>query len=162
VAAGMRTPTPLQEEFSSIQYDPKRLLVVRCDVTDEDSIREAFDRTIDTFGRCDVVFNGAAYAIFAEVESTPEDAARTMFDVNFWGAANVSREAIRVFRDVNPPGEGGRLLNVSSAGGFTGLPTFAYYSARYVKFSPLKLGCVELKGPSKFGSRRACTSRSWF
>ncbi|KAF9246602.1 hypothetical protein BU15DRAFT_70679 [Melanogaster broomeanus] len=51
-----------------------------------------------------------------EVEAVPEEAARSVFEVNFLGAANVTKEAVRFFRDVNTP-PGGRLLQVSSAGG---------------------------------------------
>ncbi|THG96423.1 hypothetical protein EW026_g5403 [Hermanssonia centrifuga] len=80
------------------------------------------------FGRIDVVFNNAGYGMLAEVEGTPEDKARVMFDVNFWGATNVSREAVRFFREVNKP-TGGRLLNVSSVAGIKTVPALGYYTA---------------------------------
>ncbi len=51
----------------------------------------------------DVVFDNAGYGLIAEVKGTTEDRARIMFDVNFWGATNVSREAVRFFREVNKP-----------------------------------------------------------
>jgi NAD(P)-dependent dehydrogenase (short-subunit alcohol dehydrogenase family) len=90
----------------------------------------AFSKGIEKFGRIDIVFNNAGFGILAEIESTPENEARRLFDVNFWGAANVSREAVRVFREVNPPGIGGWLLNMSSGAGFLGLPASGYYAAR--------------------------------
>jgi NAD(P)-dependent dehydrogenase (short-subunit alcohol dehydrogenase family) len=80
-----------------------------------------------------VVFNNAGCAIVGEIEATPDDAARALFEVNFWGAVAVSKESVRVFRDVNPPGAGGRLLNVTSAAGFGGVPIVGIYSARYVR-----------------------------
>ncbi|KAF9003654.1 hypothetical protein BDQ17DRAFT_1409044 [Cyathus striatus] len=61
--------------------------------------------------------------------------------VNFWGAANVSREAIRFFRDVNKP-SGGRLIQASSVSGVLGTPTCGYYSAT-------KFGNVSLVGLSE-------------
>ena len=63
---------------------------------------------------------------------------RALFETNFWGAANVSREAVKFFREVNPAGVGGRLLQMSSLGGLKGGPATAYYSA------------------SKFGMSGAC------
>ncbi|CCM06216.1 uncharacterized protein FIBRA_08461 [Fibroporia radiculosa] len=51
-----------------------------------------------------------------------------MFDVNFWGAMNVSKEALRVFREVNKPA-GGRLLQVSSMAGLVGGPALTIYHA---------------------------------
>lgn len=32
-------------------------------------------------------------------------------------------------RDVNPPGHGGRILNISSVGGYVGNQTLSFYSA---------------------------------
>ncbi|KIJ18301.1 hypothetical protein PAXINDRAFT_97721 [Paxillus involutus ATCC 200175] len=50
-----------------------------------------------------VVFNNAGQIVVGEVD------AHKPFDVNFWGAANITKEAVRFFRDVNSPA-GGRLL----------------------------------------------------
>ncbi|KAJ7487806.1 NAD-P-binding protein [Mycena latifolia] len=123
--ATLRTPAMLDDLAAA---NPDRL-VVKCDVTKPDDIISAFAAAIDKFGRVDVVFNNAGYGIIAEVEATPEDAARTMFDVNFWGAAAVSKEAVRVFRDVNPGNSGGRLLNVTSSAGLSGTAIVGMYSA---------------------------------
>ncbi|KAF9221717.1 NAD(P)-binding protein [Gyrodon lividus] len=79
------------------------------------------------FGRIDVVFNNAGQSMMGEVESVPEEDARRLFDVNFWGMANVSKEAIRFFRDVNSPA-GGRLLQVSSGVGIVGAPATGFYT----------------------------------
>ncbi|KAF8996911.1 NAD(P)-binding protein [Cyathus striatus] len=124
--ATLRKPEALSE--LTAQYGPSQLLVVKLDVAKPDEITSAFAAAIEKFGRIDVVYNNAGYGFLAEFESTPDDFARSMFEVNFWGAANVSREAIRVFRDVNKP-SGGRLLQASSVAGFTGTPTCSYYSA---------------------------------
>ncbi|KAJ7207161.1 hypothetical protein GGX14DRAFT_636517 [Mycena pura] len=64
--------------------------------------------------------------MLGEIGATPDAEARALFQVNFcqWGALEVSRETVRVFRDRNPSGSGGRLLNVgsSSGNGFVGMP----------------------------------------
>ncbi|KAJ7677743.1 hypothetical protein DFH06DRAFT_1167070 [Mycena polygramma] len=124
--ATLRTPADLHELAAA---HPDRLVLVKCDVTKPDDIISAFSCAIEKFGRVDVVFNNAGYAIAGEVEATPDDAARALFDVNFWGAVAVSKEAVRVFRDVNPENAGGRLLNVSSAAGLGGVPILGIYSA---------------------------------
>ncbi|PCH43480.1 NAD(P)-binding protein [Wolfiporia cocos MD-104 SS10] len=109
-------------------YPPDKLLVLNLDVSKPQQVVDAFVEAQTTFGRIDVVFNNAGYSMMSEVEGAPESAARAMFDVNFWGAANVSREAIRFFRDVNQP-IGGRLLQVSSAGGIQAYSAIGHYSA---------------------------------
>ncbi|KAJ6481465.1 hypothetical protein C8R47DRAFT_1134514 [Mycena vitilis] len=124
--ATLRTPADLDDLAAA---HPDRLLVVKCDVTKPDDIISAFSGAIKKFGRVDVVFNNAGYGIVSEIEATPDDTARALFDVNFWGAVAVSKEAVRVFRDVNPSNTGGRLLNVSSSAGLSGVPILGIYSA---------------------------------
>ena len=41
----------------------------------------------------------------------------------------VCSQAIPLFRDLNPPGHGGRILNITSMGGYIGNATLAYYCA---------------------------------
>ncbi|PCH43481.1 NAD(P)-binding protein [Wolfiporia cocos MD-104 SS10] len=124
--ATLRKPEAIAD--LSTQYPRDRLLVVKLDVSKEDEIISAFTQAREAFGRIDVVFNNAGYGVLAEVEGTPVDAARAMFEVNFWGAANVSREAVRHFREVNTP-QGGRLLQVNSIAGISGMPLNGYYCA---------------------------------
>ncbi|PCH43483.1 NAD(P)-binding protein, partial [Wolfiporia cocos MD-104 SS10] len=133
VVATLRKPEVLAQ--LSAQYPPQRLLVLQLDVSKSDQIveafrsaKEAFRSAKEAFGRIDVVFNNAGFYIVSEIEGTPDDIARTIFEVNFWGAVNVSREAIRFFREVNIP-PGGRLLQNSSMFGYAATPILGYYSA---------------------------------
>ncbi len=109
------------------KYAADKLLVLKLDVTKPQEIVDAFQKAVDVFGRIDVVFNNAGYAVLAEIEGSPEDALRKLFDTNFWGAMNVSREAVRIFREVNKP-LGGRLLITSSMGGVAPVPLLGYYA----------------------------------
>ena len=93
-------------------------------------------------------------AILGEVEVCPLEAARDQFEVMFWGPVHICKEvsgaahfrkntwlgthmflsqrlpqAVRIFREVNPPGEGGHIFNVSSAGGYFAQPSIPYYAA---------------------------------
>ncbi|TCD71474.1 hypothetical protein EIP91_008854 [Steccherinum ochraceum] len=126
--ATIRNPTSLAP--LTTHYPPSQLLPLQLDVTHgPEAIRAAFAQAHDAFGRVDVVFNNAGYGILGEVEGTPEENARKMFDTNFWGAVNVSREAVRVFRDVNPKGVGGRLVVTSSMSALNPMPVCGFYSA---------------------------------
>ncbi|KAG2062539.1 NAD(P)-binding protein, partial [Suillus decipiens] len=110
------------------QYPSSQLLIVQTDVVKSSEVAAAFAKAKEVFGRIDVVFNNAGVAILGEMESTSDKDARQMFEVNFWGSSNVTREAIRMFREVNNP-IGGRLLQVSSSLGLGGIAATSYYSA---------------------------------
>lgn len=127
VIATLRKPSDLadlQQKFSVTQ-----LLVVQLDVTDPKAILDAFSAGKEAFGCIDIVFNNAGWSAAGEVEGTSDDVARKLFEVNFWGATNVSKEAIRFFREENPAGAGGRLIVVSSFVGIKPVPIGGYYSA---------------------------------
>jgi len=131
VIATTRKPEVLQAELKGI-YDVetvKRALVVGLDVSKVEEVKAVFAKAIDKFGRIDVIVNNAGYAVLGEVEVCPLETAREQFEVMFWGPVHICKEAIRIFREVNPPGEGGHILNVSSAGGYVAQPTIAYYAA---------------------------------
>ncbi|KAG2087193.1 uncharacterized protein F5147DRAFT_841478 [Suillus discolor] len=127
VVATLRKPQVLSD--LAARYSADKLLVLKVDVTKQEDIDEAFARTRSAFGQLDIVFNNAGYALISEIEGTPDDKARELFETNFWGATNVSRAAVKFFREVNEVGKGGMILQVSSVGGFNAVPGFSYYAA---------------------------------
>lgn len=127
VVATLRKPADL--DALAAQHSPSALLVLPLDVTRPEEIARAFAAAHTHFGRIDAVFNNAACAVVGEVEAVPEADARAVMDVNFWGAAAVSTAAVRFFRETNPPGAGGVLLNVSSEFGHSAFACVGYYCA---------------------------------
>ena len=126
VVATLREPGMLDDLVK--RYPEERLLVLKLDVTKSEEIVTAFEAVQYKFGRIDVVFNNAGFGVAGEVESIPEAVARAQLDTNFWGAVNVSKEAVRFFREINKPA-GGRLINNSSICGLMAYPALAYYVA---------------------------------
>ena len=132
--ATLRTPSAL--DALRAQWPEDKLIILKLDVTKREDINAALESVKAKIGRIDFVFNNAGYGLMGEVEGTPEDVARAMFEVNFWGAAYVAREAVKFFRDVNQP-QGGTLLNVSSYMGLIAQPLMGYYVAsKHGRYSP--------------------------
>jgi NAD(P)-dependent dehydrogenase (short-subunit alcohol dehydrogenase family) len=99
---------------------------VSCDVTDEGSVAEALDATVDRFGKVDSLFANAGTSSgvsFPEMELADlED----VLDVNVGGVFLVTREVARhlIARDA-----GGSIVITSSIAAHHGLPTAPHYSA---------------------------------
>jgi NAD(P)-dependent dehydrogenase (short-subunit alcohol dehydrogenase family) len=53
----------------------------------------------EVFQRLDVVFNNAGYGALGEIEGIPDDVARSVFEVNFWGNVNVTKQARSFFSE---------------------------------------------------------------
>ncbi|KAI0643336.1 NAD-P-binding protein, partial [Trametes meyenii] len=126
VVATLRKPEALADLTK--KYPADRLRVVKLDVTKPAEIKAAFAEAKAAFGRIDVVFNNAGYVAIGESEAFPDDVARPLFEVNFWGAVHVSQEAVRFFREENKP-QGGLLLQNSAMVGVAGVPVISFYTA---------------------------------
>lgn len=69
-------------------------------------------------------------ARLAKQGEPPDEVANGLFDVNFWGAINISRVALRLFRETDPPSVGGTLPQTPSFHGVQSATGLAYYAAR--------------------------------
>lgn len=83
----------------------------RLDYADEASIEAALAEALSrTGGTLDAVFNNGAFACPGAVEDLPRDALRAIFEVNLFGAHDLTRRVIPVMRRQGH----GRILNCSS------------------------------------------------
>ena len=133
--ATLRSPSALDDLKQA--YDESKLLVLPLDVTNVEQIKTSFQAATDKYGRIDFVYNLAGYSLIAEVEGTPEEDARALFEVNFWGATRVSNEAVRVFREVNKP-QGGHLFVITSLVGLKAIAGTGFYSASKHGKTPMR------------------------
>ncbi|KAJ0416734.1 hypothetical protein BJY00DRAFT_291032 [Aspergillus carlsbadensis] len=109
--------------------DEQRVLKLSLDVTSAEQIEQSLAAAVAHFGRVDVVVNNAGYGQRGDTEAVSDEDARVQVETNFWGPVRVTRGALRVFREVNPAGQGGTIVQISSVGGWVGFPGNAYYHA---------------------------------
>lgn len=112
VVALSRTTTTLTELAEDPHYRDQ-LLTLTVDVRDETEVRAAVSKTLERFGRIDVVANNAGYGLFGAVEETSDAEARAIFDTNVFGVLNVLRATLPVLRAQGS----GHLLQGSSTYG---------------------------------------------
>ncbi|KSJ03929.1 short-chain dehydrogenase/reductase [Pseudomonas aeruginosa] len=100
-------------------------LVTRLDVQDRASVGEAIEHAISRFGRIDVLINNAGFGLHGIFETTTSEKIQEQFDVNVFGAMNVTRALLPHFR----ANRAGVIVNVSSGAGVFTLPLISLYCA---------------------------------
>lgn len=95
-----------------------------CDVTREESVRNAVQYTVDTFGRIDILINSAGINIRGAIEDLSLDDFRRVQDVNVTGAWLASREVIPVMKKQ----QYGRIINIASMLAVTAIPERTPYA----------------------------------
>jgi NAD(P)-dependent dehydrogenase (short-subunit alcohol dehydrogenase family) len=113
VAATSRNLSDLNK---AVDVHNEQFLPLAVNLTNEDSVQEAVELTVKTFGKIDVVVNNAGYGLLGGIEELTDREARDNFEVNVFGSLNVIRKALPYLRAQ----KSGHILNVSSIGGFTG------------------------------------------
>jgi NAD(P)-dependent dehydrogenase (short-subunit alcohol dehydrogenase family) len=120
VAATLRRPEALND--LKAKYGD-RLWIASLDVTDTPSIKSVLDKAFADLGQIDVIVNNAGYALFCAVEEASDNQITQQINTNLLGSIQVIRAALPHLRAQG----GGRILQVSSAGGQTTYPNFSYY-----------------------------------
>lgn len=113
VAATSRTVESL---VSSIGETSENFLPLSVNITDNNDIRSAIEKTVDHFGRLDVVVNNAGYGQIGTLEELTDEEARENYAVNVFGTLNVIRNAMPYLRKQRS----GNIFNISSVGGYSG------------------------------------------
>ena len=96
------------------------------DYSDPGSVDAAMNEALSRCdGALDAVFNNGAYGLSAAVEDLSRDALDAIFQANLYGPHQVARRAVQAMRARGR----GRIVNCSSAAGYTALPFGGAYTA---------------------------------
>ncbi|TDC40686.1 SDR family NAD(P)-dependent oxidoreductase [Micromonospora sp. 15K316] len=95
------------------------------DVTDPASVQAAVKATLATFGRIDVLVNNAGFTMIGAVEETSMEQLRSLMEVNFFGAAEVTKAVVPLMREQGS----GTIVQMSSLGGRMTYPGLGAYDA---------------------------------
>lgn len=102
-----------------------KVLAVRLDVTDRETIRKAFVQAVEHFGQIDVLINNAGFGMIGAVEEFSEEEVLDQFNTNFFGVLRAMQEVLPYMRAQ----KSGHIINISSVAGFVGYPGSALYAA---------------------------------
>jgi len=108
-----------------VEAYPDTAIAVQLDVTKADEIKLSLEQAIQKFGQIDVLVNNAGIGYFGAIEESEEDEVRRMFEINFWGLANMTKAVLPGMRKQRS----GNIVNIASIGGLVGFPAVGYYNA---------------------------------
>ena len=124
IALAARTVAPLHEAAAEIERLGRIALVLPTDVTDGEASRLAVARTVERFGRLDLLVCSAGVSLRSRFDQTNLDAIERVFHVNFFGTLYPTWHAVPYIKQTR-----GSLVAVSSLVGKRGTPTYSAYGA---------------------------------
>ena len=107
------------------RYDSHPFPLIQMDLRDDLSIQKAVETVFSQYGAIDVLVNNAGKGIAGPIEETPLEEIRSVFETNLVGATAVIQSVIPFMRAQNK----GKIINITSIAGYSGLPFRAAYSA---------------------------------
>jgi short-subunit dehydrogenase len=118
VIATMRSPEK-ETEMNTIANIRVRVL----DVNKQEMIDAVIEESIQDFGKIDVLFNNAGYALVGAFEAMTNEDIKKQFDTNVFGVMAMTRAILSHFRSQN----GGMIINTTSMGGLLAFPLYSVY-----------------------------------
>lgn len=105
------------------QKYPERALALPLDVMKQDQVDATVAKTLERFGRVDVLVNNAGYGVVGAIEEVSEDELGPMYETNVFGLLRVTRAFLPQMRKQRS----GHILNLSSIGGLMSAPGWGLY-----------------------------------
>jgi NAD(P)-dependent dehydrogenase (short-subunit alcohol dehydrogenase family) len=123
-----RRLSELEKTAAEAKSGGGKFLVAPADVADERAVKAAFAKTLDSFGRLDLLFNNAGtFSQGASIDELALEEWQRVVNVNLTGPFLCAREAIRIMKAQQP--KGGRIINNGSISAQVPRPLSAPYTA---------------------------------
>ena len=119
-----RSADKLNEISREISLLGVEVLCIPTDVSKEADCKILMEKTLDKFGRIDVLVNNAGISMRAAFADLDLQVLKKVMDVNFWGSVYCTRYAIKSLLENK-----GSVVGVSSIAGYKGLPGRTGYSS---------------------------------
>ena len=115
----------IAEELGQQTTDNRQqLLCIKTDVTKEEDCRNLIEKTVEKFGKIDVLVNNAGISMRAVFKDLDLKVMHSLMDTNFWGTVYCTKYALPYLLESK-----GTVVGVISTAGYVGLPARTAYSA---------------------------------
>ncbi len=124
VVLAARREEVLMQIVNDLNNNGYETYAVKTDVACLDDCKALIDKTIEKYGRLDILINNAGISMRALFVKTDFEVLKRLMDVNFWGTVYCTRYALPHLIKSK-----GSIIAISSIAGFQGLPGRSGYSA---------------------------------
>ncbi|CUS89732.1 short chain dehydrogenase, partial [Candidatus Kryptonium thompsonii] len=125
ISAIARTEEDLKKLKSEIESNNGTCLIFKGDVSNEKDVKNAVEKTIEQFGKIDILINNAGFGIYKPVVELTVDEFDSMVGVNFRGVFLFTKYVLPYMMKQNS----GVIINISSIAGTLGVKNMAVYAA---------------------------------
>jgi NAD(P)-dependent dehydrogenase (short-subunit alcohol dehydrogenase family) len=144
VAIADRDESDAAKVVEEIQHTGGTAIATECDITDPEEVQLAIQKTVDTFGRLDIVYaNAGINGVWAPIEDLKPTEWDTTLNINLKGTFLTVHYAIPHLKKSG----GGSILITSSVNGtrtFTTAGAAAYSSSKAGQVAFMKMAALEL------------------
>lgn len=112
-----------EETIETIKADGGEGIAVKADVSSYEDVENFIQKTVDTYGKIDILFNNAGIYAPGNVESTSLDDFNRSLQVNVNGVFYACKLAMPYLKETK-----GNIISTASAGGLIGFPDAVAYA----------------------------------
>ncbi len=109
-----------QKYISDINFD-----LLTFDLNQPETTQKLVNQVMHKAGRIDILINNAGAGITGPIEETDVNSMQSHFSTNFFGPLSLIQKVLPVMREQ----KSGLIINITSIGGYMGLPFRGIYSA---------------------------------
>ena len=113
VVLAARTQSDVEKVAIQIEQLGRKAFAVRCDVSNEEDVRNLINKTVEKFQRIDVLINNAGMGVFASVEEMNVSDFDTMWSTNMRGTFLATKYALPYLKK----NKSGDIINIASLAG---------------------------------------------
>ncbi|EGT5272239.1 3-hydroxybutyrate dehydrogenase [Clostridioides difficile] len=130
----------LNNTITELQKKGYDCMNVKCDVTKEEEINHAIDKTVEKYGRLDILINNAGLQHVSMIEDFPTDKFEFMIKIMLTAPFIATKKAFPIMKKQGF----GRIINMASINGVIGFAgKAAYNSAKHGLIGLTKVAALE-------------------
>ncbi len=103
----------------------ERLLIMKADAAEENSLREGINASLSRFGKIDIAIHNACLCTFENEQNTDYEVYKKVMDINYFGALRLSKLVLPYMREEKC----GRIIFTGSGVGVTGFGNISPYAS---------------------------------